>query len=77
VIGKRIVLAVATQLGDAPYFLGDRPRAVDATVSSFLFALMDAPFPSAVRDHAEKQSNLRAYVDRMKARYWGDLPPRA
>jgi glutathione S-transferase len=62
--------ALSVQLGDGPYFLGERPRTIDATVHAFLWSMLDAPFDSPVRQHAEGLGNLREYCTRMRARYF-------
>jgi glutathione S-transferase len=69
-VGKTIVNSVSEVLGDSPFFLGAEPSTIDATVYAFMLSLMDAPFVSNVKDAAAKKPNLRAYVDRVKAKYW-------
>jgi glutathione S-transferase len=69
-IGKRIVDSVAEAMGDGSFFMGGEPRSIDATVYAFLSGLLDTPFPSEVKKHAATRSTLRAYVDRMRAKYW-------
>lgn len=62
--------ALSTQLGDGPYFLGERPRTIDATVFAFLVALMAGPFESKCKQYALAQPNFVAYVERIKAAYF-------
>lgn len=62
--------AISEQLGEGPYFLGDQPRTIDATVHAFLWALLDAPFESRAREHAHSLQNFRAYCDRMNTKYF-------
>lgn len=69
-IGKDIVDSLAELLGDGPFFFGDRPSTLDATVYAFLIAMLHAPLDSPLREHARTRPNVTAYVDRMKARYW-------
>ena len=69
-IGKTIVGSVADVMGDGPFFLGAEPSTFDATVYAFMASLLDSPFVSNVKDEAAARPNLRAYVDRMKAKYW-------
>jgi glutathione S-transferase len=69
-IGTRIVQSVSDWMGDNPFFLGQSPTTIDATVYAFLTATMDVPFATAVKAHAEKLPNLRSYVDRMTGKYW-------
>jgi glutathione S-transferase len=69
-IGTRIVRSISDWMGDHPFFLGDNATAIDATVYPFLSGIMDTPFVSAMKRYAESVPNLRAYVDRMKGKYW-------
>ena len=62
--------SVSDWMGDNPFFLGETPTAIDATVYPFLTGVMDTPFVSAVKTHAEGLPKLRSYVDRMKEKYW-------
>jgi glutathione S-transferase len=64
------VSAVSTQLGEGPFFLGARPRTIDATVHAFMWSMLDAPFESRARTHARSLQNLRAYCDRMRQTYF-------
>ncbi len=65
--------AVATQLGSKPYFLGDKPHGIDATVYAFVANLgtpeLHWDFPKLVNRHA----NLPAYCARMRAEFFSDL----
>ena len=65
--------ALSEQLGDNRYFLGDRPRVIDATVYAFVWMLLEAPFESRLRRHAQSLANLQAYTARMREAYFG--PP--
>jgi glutathione S-transferase len=64
--------AVSTQLGKGPYFLGAEPRTIDATVHAFLWALVEAPFESPVRAHAQTLDNLTRYCAHMRQTYYGE-----
>jgi glutathione S-transferase len=68
--GVRHWSAVADQLGDAPFLLGERPRTVDATVYAFLSATLDAPFESRFKDHVLADRRLVDYHARMRERFW-------
>jgi glutathione S-transferase len=69
-IGERIVGALAERLGAGPFFFGDEPSTLDATVYGFMVGLLDAPFEGPVVEATRRRENLRAYVDRIKKRYW-------
>jgi glutathione S-transferase len=69
-IGERIVVALAEQIGDGPFFFGSEPSTIDATAYAFVSGLIDAPFEGPVRDAAVRKQNLKAYAGTMKKRYW-------
>ncbi len=64
--------AVSTQLGKCPYFLGAEPRTIDATIHAFLWALVESPFESPVRVHAQKLENLVRYCAHMRQAHYGE-----
>ena len=65
--------AIALQLGDRPFLLGDEPTCPDASVASVLIAaateFFDTPLSGLVRQH----TNLVDYTDRVKARYFAHV----
>lgn len=65
--------ALALQLGDQAFLLGEAPTCADASVAAVLIScateFFDTPLSGLVRQHA----NLVAYMDRMKARYFADV----
>jgi glutathione S-transferase len=68
--GQRHWSAVSDVLGDQPFFLGERPSSLDATVYAFLVSTIWAPFDHAIKTHALARPNLVAYAERMKSAYW-------
>jgi isoprene-epoxide---glutathione S-transferase len=56
-------------LGDKPFFMGEKPRTVDAPVLSILRHIVDAPFVNDTKDYAASKKNLVAYMARMKDRF--------
>jgi glutathione S-transferase len=67
----RLVDAFAEELGDKPYFAGTEPSTYDATAYAFVGGILCPAFDNEVRRHAASKANVVAYVDRMKAKYWG------
>lgn len=65
--------ALSTLLGDQPFFLGDRPRVVDATVYAFLEGILRFPCATPLQAHAGGKANLVRYRDRIRDRWFGDL----
>lgn len=71
-LAKRDVDAYATLLGDKPYFMGEKPTSLDATMFGFLVNAIHTPWQCPVKDYARTKTNLVAYLDRMLATYWAD-----
>lgn len=69
-MGKADIDAMAAILGGKPFVLGDAPTSVDATAYGFLAQLLHTTLGGPLTDHAKKKSNLVAYVDRMRDRYF-------
>ena len=61
--------ALSDQLGERPYFMGDRPRWIDASVLAILRHIIDAPFSFDTKHYGATKSNLVAYMKRMKDRF--------
>ncbi|MBK5960668.1 glutathione S-transferase [Rhodoplanes elegans] len=73
-LGTRSIDAVADHLGDKPFFMGDQPTVVDATVFPFMAGALCRQFITPLRTAAERHANLPAYVARMAASYFPDYP---
>jgi len=69
-IGERLVGALSEQIGEGPFFFGAEPATIDATAYAFAVGLLETPFVGPVRDAAARKENLKAYVSRIKQRYW-------
>lgn len=72
-MGKKDIAALATWLGNKPFFMGDEPTEVDCTIFGFLAQLVwnfpQSPYGKMVqRDY----SNLINYCQRMKEKFWPD-----
>ena len=69
-IGQRDITALADYLGDKPYFMGEQPCTLDATVYAFVANLLWAPVASPLQRHAQQYPQLEAYCARMRSRYY-------
>jgi glutathione S-transferase len=65
--------AIADFLGTKPYFFGDEPTGVDATMFAFVASALCPVFETPRRAAAERHDNLKRYVGRMAARYYPQL----
>jgi glutathione S-transferase len=61
--------AIATNLADKKFMMGDKPTSIDASVSSILRHIIDAPFEFDTKDYAASKPQLQAYLDRMKEKF--------
>lgn len=69
-LGLSHLTAVSDWLGDQPYFLGDRPRSIDATVFGFIWSILTPPFEGVVKEGLKSKQNLVDYCNRLRAQYW-------
>jgi glutathione S-transferase len=65
--------AIAAQIGDKPWLMGNEPCAADASVHATVSGLLCPAFQTPVRDAAEAHPNLIAYRDRGLARWYPEL----
>ena len=72
-LGSRGIDAMATYLGQKPFFMGAEPAGVDATIFAFAVSALCPEFDTPLRTAAERHDNLRRYVGRMTARYYSEL----
>lgn len=72
-LGKKTIEAMAEFLGSKPYFLGDKPRSVDATAYAFLANILIPPMKNPLQDLVAENGNLVAYCERMKTSFYSDL----
>jgi glutathione S-transferase len=69
-IGKKDLSAVSDFLGNKPFFLGNQPTTVDATLYGFLANILWVPIESVLKEHAKRLKNLEAYCQRMKEKFY-------
>lgn len=69
-MGKSDLDAIDGLLGDSAFFFGDSPTDIDATVFAFMAVTQWTPVESPVWDHYRALPRLKAYCDRMLARYF-------
>lgn len=62
--------AAAELMGDRPYFLGDGPRSIDATVWAFLACTTGFPVKTSLHERIASKPNLTAYIERVRSRFW-------
>ena len=68
--GKADLDALSRLLGDKPYFLGDRPSSIDATVFGFLGVSLYVEGDNPLYRYGASLDNLLRYCERMRARYF-------
>jgi glutathione S-transferase len=73
-MGKDVLDAVDELVGDGPFFFGDEPSDVDATVFAFMAVTHWTPAESPVWDHFRTRPRLAGYCKRMLDRYYPSSP---
>ena len=63
--GQKDINALAQQLGEKAYIMGDTPSWIDAIAFAFLVAILTPPLPSPLVDTCYEHENLLAYCRRM------------
>ena len=74
---ERRIDALSVLLGTTPYFLGDHPSSIDATVFALTLALLAPPGENPLKQRAAGHANLVAYTGRMNRRYFEHPPGRS
>jgi len=69
-LGKADVAALSDFLGNKPYFMGDRPTSLDAAAHAFLANILWVPVASPLQEHAKQFTNLAAYCQRMREKFY-------
>ncbi len=64
-----IIDATAELMSDGPYFFGEHPRSLDATVSAFVNSGRTVPLDNRVRARITENAKLVAYCERVEAAY--------
>ena len=73
-IGLRDVDSFGRLLSEADFLFGDEPTSFDACAFGVVGNLKNGPFPSPVRDAIHGSAKICGYIDRITARYFGDIP---
>ncbi|GAH62264.1 unnamed protein product, partial [marine sediment metagenome] len=61
--------AIADNLAEKRFMMGDEPTSIDAAASSMLRHIIDPPFVFDTKEYAASKPSLRAYLGRMKERF--------
>jgi glutathione S-transferase len=70
-MGIQVLDSVDAMIGDGPFFFGERPHDIDATVFAFMGLTQWTPVESPLWDHYRSRPRLSAYCQRVLARYYG------
>ena len=69
-IGVGLIDALAELAGDRPYFLGNEPRSIDASVFPFVWSVLATPIDGRLRSHMQSKKHLVDYSDRIAAKHF-------
>jgi glutathione S-transferase len=73
-LGIEDVTAVSDFLDRKPFFMGEQPTTVDATVYAYLANLLEVPLETPVKGFGLSRDNLVRYLQRMRSRFFPELP---
>jgi len=73
--GGEDLAALSTLLGARPYFLGEQPSSVDASIYALTASIWLHPADTPLRRDLARSPNLVAYTERMHGRYFGAPAP--
>lgn len=73
-IGQVDLAAIADFLADKPFFMGETPTTVDATVDAYVANILFTPIESPLKEYGLTRHNLVAYCHRMRARFYPEFP---
>jgi glutathione S-transferase len=71
--GLRDWRAVVAVMSDGPFFFGNEPTSIDATVFGALATTVLTPIESPIRDFLTSQPGCVAYAERMRTRFFPEL----
>ncbi|HEY2531570.1 MAG TPA: Tom37 metaxin N-terminal-like domain-containing protein [Xanthobacteraceae bacterium] len=66
-------MAVLAAMSDGPYFHGDRPSSIDATLLGALATTVLTPIQSPIRDFLRSQSKCVTYAERMMGTFFPEM----
>src|SRR6185437_1491932 len=69
--------AVLAAMSDGPYFHGDRPSTIDATLLGVLATTVLTPIQSPIRDFLRSQPKCMTYAERMMRTYFPEMGTRS
>lgn len=64
------LFAIATHLGEKPFFMGDEPTSIDACVYAYLANFIETDMQSPMIAYAKSNPVFAAYCARMKERFY-------
>lgn len=69
-MGRSIIESAAELLGEKPFWMGEAPATIDATVYGMLSGILWMPFENPVKSSAQSKPNLVRYCERIRDAYW-------
>lgn len=65
--------AILSTMSEGPYFFGEHPSSIDATLFGALATTVFTPVQSPIRDYLRAQPKCMAYAERMMAKYFPEF----
>lgn len=65
-LGEEDLHAISIALGSKPFFFGEKPTSIDASLYGFLANILEVPLETPLKTYAKSSPNLSAYCKRMQ-----------
>ena len=67
------ITALSTLLAEQPFFMGEHPCSIDASIFGVIANIIWSPIESPLKQHTASMDNLVRYCERMRERYFPEL----
>lgn len=76
-LGRRDLDALSDYLDQKPWFMGEKPTTLDASAFGLLANILWCPIESPLKEHLSTLTNLTAFCERVRERYYARPAARA
>ena len=76
-LGRQDLSTLSDHLAEKPWFMGVKPTTLDASAFGILVNILWCPIESPLKEHLSALTNLTAFCERVRERYYGRPAARA
>jgi glutathione S-transferase len=69
-LGRQDLDTLSDYLGEKPWFMGEKPTTLDASAFGILANILWCPIQSPLKEHLNTLTNLTAFCERVRERYY-------